>query len=182
MWSNDVTNPSGTAWIPNGIPTGVFVPNNQTPAQAPVQNTPAQAPVASASSAPASEGALDRFFKRLARSLAKVTGQPDPITGVSNTASQVFQKWQNIVGKVRGAANQVVEKATDVATSAVNTATNVATKVVDTTANVANKAVQKVQEVIPAPAATPTATPAPTVAPVADSTPVAPTTPTPPAA
>lgn len=71
------TNPSPeTSGIPQGIPTGVFVPNNQAPATAdkPVQNTvqqaaapvmpTAQAPVAPAvAPVPAKEGPLDKFLQ-----------------------------------------------------------------------------------------------------------------------
>ena len=138
-----------TSEIPQGIPTGVFVPNNQTPT-AWVNQTqiPAQAQV---SPMPAQEWPLDRIFKSLARFFAKIMGQPDPITGAPNVASQALQKSENIVGKVWGAANQVVAKASDVAGKAVDTATNVATQ-----------AAQQVQQIIPPPQ---TAAPAPTVAP-----------------
>jgi len=79
------TNPSpDNSGIPQGIPTGVFVPNNQTPAQtqvqAPAQNTvqpavqapvapasaPTNQPVSTAAPAPAGPikpGALDRFLQ-----------------------------------------------------------------------------------------------------------------------
>jgi ABC-type transporter Mla subunit MlaD len=96
----------------------------------------------------ATEGPLDRIFRWLARFFAKVTGQPDPITWASNPASKTLQKWQDIVGKVRGAANQAVAKASDVASKAVDTATNVA-----------NQAAQKVQQVIPPPTAPAKSTP-----------------------
>lgn len=143
------TNPSPeNSGIPQGIPTGVFVPNNQTPTpqQAPVQVAPVPA-----ASVPAKEGPLDRIFKWLARFFARILGQPDPITGAPNVAAQAIQKWENVVWKVRGVANQVVEKATDVAGKAVDTATNVATQ-----------AAQQVQQIIPPPQA---AAPTPPVAP-----------------
>ena len=142
------TNVSPATWgIPQGIPTGVFVPNNQTSTvQVPIQ---AQIPTAQASTAPAKEGPLDRIFKWLARFLAKIMGQPDPITGAPNVAAKAIQTWENIVGKVWGAANQAVAKAGDVAGKAVDTATNVATQ-----------AAQQVQQIIPPPQA---ATPAPTI-------------------
>ena len=69
---------------------------------------------------------MDRIFKSLARFFAKIMGQPDPITGAPNVASQAIQKSENIVGKVWGAANQVVAKASDVAGKAVDTATKLA--------------------------------------------------------
>ncbi len=168
-------NPSPeTAWIPQGIPTGVFVPNNQVSAQTPVQDTVQTAPevaqtpvqpasaeqVAPTQSTPAAtpaqptEGPLDRIFKWIARFIAKITGQPDPITGAPNVASAALQKGWNLVGKVWGAANQAVEKASDVAGKAVSTATNVA-----------NQAAQKVQEVIPPPTSAVPQTPAEPVAP-----------------
>ena len=55
------------------------------------------APVATTSSVPtatppATEGPLDKIFKWLARFFAKITGQPDPITGAPNAASQALQK------------------------------------------------------------------------------------------
>jgi len=137
------TNVSPSTWgIPQGIPTGVFVPNNQTPVQ--VQATvQAQTPTTQATSVPAKEGPLDKIFKWLARFFARIMGQPDPITWAPNPASQALQQWENIVGKVRGVANQVVAKATDVAGKAVDTATNVATQ-----------AAQQVQQIIPPPQAT----------------------------
>ncbi|HMS90871.1 MAG TPA: hypothetical protein PKC87_01500 [Candidatus Absconditabacterales bacterium] len=124
--------------IPQGIPTGVFVPNNQVPVQTPVttNNSP------ETTTPQIVEGPLDRIFRGLAKFIAKITGQPDPITGAPNVASQALQKGENIVGKVRGAANQVVEKAGDVAGKAVDTATNVATQ-----------AAQQVQQIIPPPTA-----------------------------
>ena len=169
MEPNQVNPSPENTWIPQGIPTGVFVANNQVPvttdkpAQTPVQNTvstePIQAPVVTpvvepvtpqAVSVPAapvatvqpSEGALDKIFKGLARFVAKIMGQPDPITGASNVKSPTAQKADTLIGKVRGAANQVVSKATDVADKAVNTV---------------NQATQQIQQVIPQPtAATPT--------------------------
>lgn len=76
MEPNQVANPSPeTSGIPQGIPTGVFVPNNQIPAQTPVAEVPvvqSQAPVAPVSApvppvpvptAQATEGALDKVFK-----------------------------------------------------------------------------------------------------------------------
>ena len=133
------TNVSPKNWgIPQGIPTGVFVPNNQTPmTTAPVQEatlqTPWQAPVVQNT-----EGPLDRVFKRLVRFIAKVTGQPDPITGAPNPTSDAFQKGEKIIGKVRGVANQVVTKATDVAGKAVDTV---------------NHATQQIQQIVPPPTA-----------------------------
>ncbi len=143
MEPNQIANPSQEAsGIPQGIPTGVFVPNNQIPVQASAVSS--QIPVApvSAPETPiqGKEGALDRVFKGLARFFARVMGQPDPITGAPNAASQALQKSQNIVGKVRGAANQVVEKASDVAGKAVNTV---------------NQATQQIQQVIPQQTAAP---------------------------
>lgn len=150
------TNPSPeNSGIPQGIPTGVFVPNNQTPVQnipqqsveqvqtVPVVDTtvvsaPASAPAAEAIPAPAKEGALDRIFTWLARFLAKISGQPDPITGAPNPAAQKLQQWSNIVGKVRGAANQAVEKASEVAWKAAATV---------------NQATEKIQQVVPPPTA-----------------------------
>lgn len=130
-------------WIPQGIPTWVFVPNNQS---VPVQETVQPAVVASPEGTPvvkpvtSTEGPLDKFFKRIIRFIARITGQPDPITGAPNIASQVIQKWENIVGKARNVANQVVEKTTDVTGKAVDIATNVATQ-----------AAQQVQQIIPPP-------------------------------
>lgn len=153
MESNQVTPSSETSGIPQGIPTGVFVPNNQpvvaqaveTPSVAPTN--PSVAPVTPV--APTGPGALDKFLQWVARFFARIMGQPDPITWAVNPASQAMQAWQNIVGKVRGAANQVVEKAGDVAGQAVNTV---------------NQATQQIQQVIPQPTA---AAPSPQVPPVA---------------
>lgn len=161
MESNQVNPSPENAWIPQGIPTGVFVANNQVPvttdkpAQTPVQNTvsavPTQAPVVTpvapqVTSVPAtqpSEGALDKMLKGIVRFFAKIMGQPDPITGVLNPSSVAAKKADTIIGKVRGAANQVVEKASDVAGKAVNTV---------------NQATEKIQQVIPQqPVAAPTA-------------------------
>lgn len=89
-------------------------------------------------------------------------GQPDPITWIANPASQATQKTENLIWKMRGAANQAVAKASDVAGKAVNTATNVA-----------NQATQQVQQMVPPPAAAPM----PPVAPV-QQPPVMPTPPT----
>ena len=158
------TNPSPeNSGIPQGIPTGVFVPNNQQPAavQTPtVQSSVEPVPVVATQPAPATEGPLDRMLKWIVRFFAKIMGQPDPITGAPNLASQTLQKSQNIVGKVRGAANQAVEKVGDVAGKAVNVATDVT-----------NKATQKIQEVIPPPTATPVTTPVVEPTPVVQSNP-----------
>lgn len=164
MEPNQAVNPSSEAsGIPQGIPTGVFVANNQVPAQTPTVEAPvtqSQAPVVPVSvpvspvpvpTAQATEGALDKVFTWLARFFAKIMWQPDPITGLPAATSPALQKWQNIVGKMRGAANQVVEKATDVA----------------------NQAAQQVQQIIPPPVATPTPTPVAAPAPVQEA-PVAP--------
>lgn len=147
MEANQANTSPEIAGIPQGIPTGVFVVNNQTPTTVDVPvvaQTPVQAPVAPVVSAPATEGPLDRVFKSLARFFAKVMGQPDPITWAPNPASQALQKWENIVGKVRGAANQVVAKASDVAGKAVDTV---------------NQATQQIQQIVPPPAAAPQQTP-----------------------
>ena len=146
------TIPTQTTWIPQGIPTGVFVPNNQTPApvEAPVVQSPTQwAPVqAQASATPTSPVArpLDKVFAGIVRFVARITGQPDPITGTPNI-SKTAKTAENIVGKVRNAANQAVEKASDVATKATATV---------------EKATEKIQQVIPPPAA-PQAPATPTV-------------------
>lgn len=141
MEPNQVYPSPDNSWIPQGIPTGVFVPNNQTPATAdkPVQNTvqqaaaPAQiqsAPVAPAVYVP---GPLDKFLQWVAKFFAKLLGQPDPITGVPAVTSATAKKTESIVGKARDVANQAVAKATDAAT----------------------QAAQKVQQVIPPPVAAP---------------------------
>jgi len=130
------------SWIPQGIPTGVFVPNNQVPVQTQVSTTqipvetPVQQPSIQTTTAPimAKEGPLDKIFRWLARFFAKITGQPDPITGTPNVASQTAKKTENIVGKVRDVANQAVAKAS-----------NVASKAVDTV----NQATEQVQKIIP---------------------------------
>lgn len=143
MEANQTNTSSNVSGIPQGIPTWVFVPNNQTSVpQASVAQT---VPVESTPAAP--ELPLDKFFKWFVRFLAKIMGQPDPITGAPNVASQAIQKWENIVGKVRDAANQVVSKAGDVATQGVNIATNVATQ-----------AAQQVQQIIPPPTTSQTPT------------------------
>ena len=161
MEPNQVNPSPENAWIPQGIPTGVFVANNQVPvttdklAQTPVQNTvsavptpaPVVTPVAPQAAAPIttakpSEGALDKILKGIVRFFAKIMGQPDPITGVSNATSATAKKAENIIGKVRGAANQVVSKASDVAGKAVNTV---------------NQATEKIQQVIPQQPVAPTA-------------------------
>ncbi len=83
-----------------------------------------------------SEGVLDNFFHRLIRFIAKITGQPDPLTWVSNT-SPTSQTTQRVVGKVWDTANQALQK--------VSTITSQATQIVE-------KATEKIQEVIPPPA------------------------------
>lgn len=151
MEPNQATIPSpDNSWIPQGIPTGVFVPNNQ-----PVPNTVQQAePVAAVPTAPVVDssvapvtpaapvvsgpGTLDKIFTGIARFFAKIMGQPDPITGKPNTPSQAVSQAENIVGKVWGAANQVVDTASNVAGQAVNTV---------------NQATQQIQQVIPQPQA-----------------------------
>lgn len=168
MEENTVVNPSSeNAGMPQNAPAGVFVSNNQTPVEpvAPVQEIPIQQPVSQTVEAPVApqveqtpsaevkkEGALDRFFTWVARFIAKISGQPDPITGAQNPASKTLEKSQNIVGKVRGAANQVVDKASEVANK--------------TTAAV-TQATEKIQDVIPAPTAAPSTEQA-VVEPVAD--------------
>lgn len=152
-----------TAWIPQEAPAGVFVPNNQTPVaiDAPVVTQPvapvaapetAQTPVASMA------GPLDKLLTWLAKFFAKVTGQPDPITGAVNTSKAATTTW-NIVGKVWNTANQVVAKAGDAAGKAVDTV---------------NQATEKIQQVIPPQAAPQTpveSAPVAPVAPVAEVTP-----------
>jgi hypothetical protein len=56
------TNPSpDNSGIPQGIPTGVFVPNNQTPT---VQAAPVKTPTVSPTSpAQSTEGPLDKFLR-----------------------------------------------------------------------------------------------------------------------
>ncbi len=140
--------------MPQNAPAGVFVPNGQTPVApvTPVQKeTPVQEQVSQTVETPVApqvqteqtlppevkkEGALDKFFTWVARFIAKISGQPDPITGVKNPVSQTLQKSQNVVGKVRGAANQAVEKASEVANK---------------TTTAVNQATEKIQNVIPAP-------------------------------
>lgn len=67
----------------------MFVPNNQVSAQdtqpvvpvqaqIPVEQTPAVQPIPAPT--PAQPGALEKFFAGLAKFIAKITGQPDPIT------------------------------------------------------------------------------------------------------
>ncbi|MEI6119432.1 MAG: hypothetical protein WCP92_10010 [bacterium] len=108
----------------------------------PVASQAAPAPATSTPTAQPSEGALDKILKGIVRFFAKIMGQPDPITGVSNATSATAQKAENIIGKVWGAANQVVEKASDVAGKAVNTV---------------NQATEKIQQVIPQQPVAPTA-------------------------
>ena len=163
MEPNQINPSSAPSWIPQGIPTWVFVSNNQTPAAS--TPPPVVAPVVP-DSAEYKQWPLDRWFHSLIKFMAKVTWQPDPITWVPNPVSHVLEKWENIIGKVRGAANQVVDKAEGVATQAVGTATNVATKAVNTATNVANQAVQQVKQIMPPVVQTPTS---------GDQTPVQPT-------
>ncbi len=167
MEANQINSPVENSWIPQGIPTGVFVPNNQSsPQTAPA--APAQAtPVAPA--APVSEGPLDRILKWIARFFARVMGQPDPITWAPNAASQALQKSQNIVGKIRSTANQAVSKVTDVTGQVVSKATDVTGQVVAKATSVANQATQKVQQVVAPASSAPQATE--TVAPAAQPTP-----------
>lgn len=64
MEPNQVNPSPGNQGIPQGIPTGVFVPNNQAPVQAPVaasvspELTAVQTPAS-----PVGEGPLDRIFR-----------------------------------------------------------------------------------------------------------------------
>ena len=147
MENNVVANPSvENVEMPQNAPGGVFVPNGQNAwnSVTPVQTSSVQQTVQSV--APQSqqtpspevqkEGALDKLFTRGARFFAKISGQPDPITGEKNALNETIQKSQNVVGKVRGAANQAVEKASEVAHK--------------TTAAV-TQATEKIQKVIPAP-------------------------------
>lgn len=141
-------------WIPQGIPTGVFVPNNQPPVtspETPVQNisqpsvseqASVAAPVQQASSPSASQWMLDKMIMWLVRFIAKITGNPDPITWeVSPAAQSAFQKTENIVGKVWNVANKAVSTASDVASKATTVVT---------------QATEKIQQVVPPPAAQPT--------------------------
>lgn len=156
MESNQFNPSTENAWIPQGIPTGVFVPNNQSSVTADksVQNTvqqPIEPVVISASvttPVPAEEGALDKILKWLARFFAKIMGQPDPITGAPNI-SETAKKTENIVGKMWNVANQAVAKAGDVAAKATT---------------VVNQATEKLQQVVPPPAAP--AEPTPVVQPM----------------
>ncbi|MEI8092435.1 MAG: hypothetical protein WCG98_10130 [bacterium] len=81
---------------------------------------------------------MDRFFKRLIKFLAKLFGQPDPITGAPNPTAKVSitDKAGSFVGKVWDTANKVVDKASAVATQAV-----------DVTKSTVNQAVDQVKEV-----------------------------------
>ncbi len=162
-------------------PSGVFVSNNETPSvqdtsssvEAPVSQqtetsvvqeqpvTPVQIPSETAPVA-SKEGALDKIFTGLVRFIAKISGQPDPITWAVNT-SQAVKKTENVVGKVWNAANQAVEKAS-----------SAAHKTVDTV----SQATEKIQQVIPPPTAEQPAAPAPEQPPA----PVTPPTPEQPAA
>lgn len=135
-----ITTPE-TSQIPEA-PAGVFVPNNQVPVTADTTPTPIEAPVQpvqAVASVPvvtpvvATERPLEKVFNWLAKFLAKVSWQPDPITGEPNTSKTATKAW-NVVGKVRDTANQVVAKAGDVAGKAVNTV---------------NQATEKIQQVIP---------------------------------
>lgn len=139
MDTNQTTPSATTGWIPQGIPTGVFVANNQTP----VSNTTSPQPTTDAAVAPVSlqEKPLDRRFVSLTKFLAKIFGQPDPITWAPNPASKLLQKAESISEKARWAANQVAEKAQNVADKTVTTVTHVT---------------EKIQEVIPPPAQQPT--------------------------
>jgi len=162
---------SENSWIPQWAPAGVFVPNDQVaPAQdtptsteapvsqqvetpvvqeqvsvvseqpvVPIQWTPETAPVAP------KEGALEKIFNGLARFIAKISGQPDPITWTANSSAVANKAW-NIVGKVWNAANQAVEKAWEVATQATN---------------VVGQATEKIQQVVPPPTAAQPSAPAP---------------------
>jgi len=60
----------------------------------PIQTPSETAPVTS------KEGALEKIFTGLARFIAKISGQPDPITGAPNISAAAKQT-ENIVGKVR---------------------------------------------------------------------------------
>lgn len=127
------------SWIPQGIPTWVFVPNNQVPVQAaPIPQTSPAQPFHVGTV----DGPLDKAFKWLAKSVALITWQSDPITWAPNPNAKAIKKSEDIIGKVRGVANKVVAKATDVTS-----------KVVDTATNVATQAAQQVQQIIPPPTA-----------------------------
>ncbi|MCX6823718.1 MAG: hypothetical protein NT085_01185 [candidate division SR1 bacterium] len=168
MEPNQVNPSPENAGIPQGIPTGVFVANNQVPAQTSVQNTVSVEPTQASTGTPVvsqaapvakvqpSEGALDNILKGIVRFFAKIMGQPDPITGALNPTSSAAKKADTLVGKVRGAANQVVSKASDVAGKAVNTV---------------NQATEKIQQVIPQQPVVPT-TPVEPVQPVQPIPPV----------
>lgn len=132
METNQTTPSPSTGWIPQGIPTGVFVANNQTP----VSNTVSPQPTNEAIATPVAlqEKPLDKWFVSLTKFLAKIFGQPDPITWAPNPASKLLQKAESISEKARWAANQVAEKAQNVAGKTVTTVTQVT---------------EKIQEVIP---------------------------------
>ncbi len=138
METNQTTPSPSTGWIPQGIPTGVFVANNQTP----VSNTVSSQPTNEAVAAPVAlqEKPLDRRFVSLTKFLAKVFGQPDPITWAPNPASKLLQKAETITEKARWAANQAVEKVGDASNKVVSTV---------------SQATEKLQQVIPPPVSSP---------------------------
>lgn len=94
---------------------------------APVQNTEKK------------EWPLDRFLKKMVALIARMTGQPDPITGEKYDPTM---SW-NVAQKVWDTANKTIEKVGDVAKKTVEVTSNVTQKAVDITTS----AVEKVWDV-----------------------------------
>ena len=90
---------------------------NPQPTSAPVQNTEKK------------EWPLDRFLKKMVALIARMTGQPDPITGEKYDPTM---SW-NVAQKVRDSTNKVIEKVGDVAKKTVEVTSNVTQKAVDVT-------------------------------------------------
>lgn len=116
-----------TVVSPIAEPAKVAPVVNPQPTSAPVQNIETK------------EWPLDRFLKKMVALIAKMTGQPDPITGEKYDPTI---SW-NVAQKVRDSTNKAIEKVGDVAKKTVEVTSNVTQKAVDITTS----AVEKVWDV-----------------------------------
>jgi ABC-type transporter Mla subunit MlaD len=90
----------------------------------------------------ATEWSLNKFIKSTVSFLAKITGQPDPVTWESNPISQKVPNVDKVFTKVWDSANDVTNKVVDVTNKTIDTATTAVNKTIDTATTVANKASQ----------------------------------------
>lgn len=176
MEPNQTNTSPEIAGIPEGIPTGVFVPNNQVPVTTdiPVQNVvptvPVQAPVVTPTVAqPVAVESTPVVSPVVEQStVAQLpVGQPVewPLDKIFKWLARFFAKvmgqpdpitWAvNPASKALQQSENIVGKVWGAANQAVTKATDVAAKAADTV----NQATQSVQQLIPPPTIQPVSTP-----------------------